>query len=425
MAACGSDDRSLHVAIFGQALESQHSDGSWGSDDTPSMKPCFTAQTIDMIWHLENKQGLDDTASLPTLMSTDRVQRAVSWLKSEQHPDGSWGEDAWDTCQVLKSLALAGLTAEDPAVSSGLGYLRSNIDQGWPDRASFWFGPGFYGSSMEAFNRFKDQRYANIALDGACKYFDEDDGCFRPLRDEPESLHAPAEWHTACVISGLRSFGSVAPQRGKALRAATWLAAQQTQDGSWSPGHYEITAYCTNQAIVALSSNAMNKHNTHARRGTDWFLKKCEEKNTRLSTKLMAAAAIARTHSDGIVVTLPLSFVMELGDIMNMYSLQVSSLNTEAQIAKSELRSFETKFTALRVNDATLAERQRQSEEKIAELEAANSAMLEADNRMKAQFSSYALKLTPNQLAILGILISVISVLMGLIASIFVSTGSR
>ena len=72
MAACGSDDRSLHVAIFGQALESQLADGSWGSDDTPSMKPCFTAQTIDMIWHLENKQGLDDTASLPTLMSTEQ-----------------------------------------------------------------------------------------------------------------------------------------------------------------------------------------------------------------------------------------------------------------------------------------------------------------------------------------------------------------
>jgi len=418
-AACGSDGLQRHVTIFVQAIDSQHQDGSWGSDDYPNMKPCFTAQTIDMIWHLEKRHRLDETTTRPTLMSIERIQRAITWLKEEQRPDGSWGEDAWDTCQVLKALALSGLGGDDPNVQRGLSYLRANIDQNWPDRASYWFGPGFYGSSMEAFNRFEDRRYATIALEAVWKSYDEDEGYFRPPRLD-DLRYAPAEWHTACVISGLRSFGSVAPHRDKALRAITWLARQQTEDGCWSPGHQDITTYCTMQAILALVSLSEMTFNENARRGTEWFMRKFERDRAALSSKLMAAAVIARTHPDSIALTLPLSFVMELGDVIAQYSLQASSLQTESQIANAELRSLEAQIAAMRANTASLEERLRQAEERTGQLEASYTEAHDEGHQLREQLSSYALKLTANQIAILGILITVISTLLGLAFSLLV-----
>lgn len=417
MAACGSDSRQREVAIFNQAIESQHQDGSWGSDDYLSMKPCFTAQTIDMIWHLENRQQLDEMPNMPTLMITDRIQRAVSWLRSEQRSDGGWGEDIWDTCQVLLAFSLTGLTTDDPNVSLGLSHLRSNIEENWPDRTSYWFGPGYYGSAMEAFNRFKDQYYANIALEQVCHYFDEDGGYFRLVSDDPQ--HAPPEWHTACVISGLRSFGSVAPHREKALRSAAWLAQRQTEEGSWNPGHEEITAYCTSRAIAALASNADTRFNQHARRGTEWFIKRCATNQSRLSTKLMAAAAIARTHSDGIVVTLPLSFVMEVADLLNQFPLQISSLHTETQIASAEVRALESQLKTAQSSDSSREALMLQSKERISQLEASCASALEQEKQLRQMLASYALKLTPNQLAIVGVVISIISILIGLIPSLF------
>ena len=419
--ACGTDSPRHHVFIFAQAIESQHPDGSWGSDDYPSMKPCFTAQTIDMLWHLEKRQRLEDPPALPALMSIERIQRAVSWLRSSQRSDGSWGEDAWDTCQVLKALHLVGLKTIDPNVKSALDYLRSSIDLDWPDRTSYWFGPGFLGAAMEAFNRFGDQRYASIALHEVWKYFNEDVCYFSLASRLPLAHHAPPEWHTACVISGLRSFGSVAADRHKAIQATSWLANQQTTDGCWSPGHANITTYTTMQAIVALSSLAETQFTAHAKQGTEWFIRQCDKETANLSDRLMAAAAIGRTHADDIVLTLPLSFVTELRDVLGHYAMQTASLHTEVRIARAEVKSLERQLLTTIDARSAMEGRLRQTEEKLSQVELQYAGAHDEEGLLRSELASYSLKLTANQIAVLSVLITVISSLIGILVSLWLS----
>jgi hypothetical protein len=434
-AACGPDSQSLHVTIFSLAVESQHPDGSWGSDDYPRMKPCFTAQTIEMISQLENRQRIEETLIRPamvaversrTLLSTERVQLAVAWLRLVQREDGGWGEDAWDTCQVLKALALAGLPPGDGSVAAGLSLLRDSVDNDWPDRSSYWFGPGFMGSSLEVFNRFGDSRYAGIALDQLWRYFHEDTGSFHLAIDPANVRHAPPEWHTACAITGLRSFGSVAPSREKSIRAAAWLAHQQADDGCWSSGHANITEYCTSQAVIALASlvNTASDHAPHgpehAARGTEWFVRNCNLPGTALTTKLMAAGAIARTHAGDLVIELPLSFANEVRDLIRQYSIELSSASTEAQIARAEAKSREDQMMVVSAGSENISERLQQAERHVGELQEKSSESRRVEDELRERLASYALKLTANQIAVFGILITFFSALIGVLVSYFV-----
>jgi hypothetical protein len=355
-------------------------------------------------------------------MSVDPINRAIAWLKSNQRTDGAWGEDAWDTCQVLRAFALVGTTATDSNVQAGLTYLRRNIDQNWPNHSEYyWFGPGFLGAAMEAFNRFGDMRYANEALDQAMLYYDEDEGYFQLTPDLSESHSAPAEWHTAVVITGLRSFGSVAPHREQALRAAQWLAARQAPDGSWSPGQADITTYTTMQAIVALAYAADSVSGSSARRGVDWFIHKCDGNNASLSHKLMAAAVIARTYAHDLVLTLPLSFVTELRDVLSYYALQLASLHTEVRIARSEVQLLTQRSSTLQSDNADLSSRLSALEDAAAQLERDVSQAREDEREAREHLASYALKLTPHQVTILSIIITIVSALIGTLVSIWLS----
>lgn len=426
-AACWSDGNSGHLALFSQAIDSQHLDGSWGPDDSPRMKPCFTAQTIQMLWQLEIRQRLDEVPISPTVLSIDSVQRGIIWLRSVQREDGTWGEDVWDTCQVLKAFAIAGIPATDPNVAAGLSVLRRNIDNDWPDRSSFWFGAGFLGGCLEVFNRYEDRNYSELATEQILAYYDDDSGYFHGLSSHLDTSHAPPEWHTACAISGFRSFGSVAPHRDKAYRAAHWLVSQQTKDGCWSPGHPHITEYCTIQAVIALASlsETISGDNSlrgteSATRGTNWLVGACRDSDAALATKLNAAAAIARTHAGTLMVLLPLSFVTEVNDVVKQYSTQASTLNSETNMAIADLRAMEGQVTATTAANAALSERLETAEQRAAKLEADFARAHEVEHTLRTQLASYALKLTANQLAVLGILITFFSALIGVLVSLFV-----
>jgi hypothetical protein len=426
-AACWSEGSSGHLALFSQAIDSQHLDGSWGPDDSPRMKPCFTAQTIQMLWQLEIRQRLDEVPIRPTVLSIDSVQRGIAWLRSVQRDDGTWGEDVWDTCQVLKAFEIAGIPATDPNVAAGLSALRRNIDNDWPDRSSFWFGAGFLGGCLEVFNRYEDRHYSEIVTEQILLYYDDDNGYFHGLLGHSGTSCAPPEWHTACAISGFRSFGSVAPHRDKAYRAAHWLVGQQTKAGCWSLGHPHITEYCTVQAVIALASlsDTISVDNSFrgsesAIRGTNWLVGACRGSDAELATKLNAAAAIARTHPGTLMVLLPLSFVTEVNDVIKQYSVQASTLNSETNMAIADLRAMEGEVAATAAANAALSERLEATTRRASRLETDFATAHEVEHALRTQLASYALKLTANQLAVLGILITFFSALIGVLVSLFV-----
>src|SRR5260221_1652108 len=162
---CGSEVQSRRVVTVAEAIASQHADGSWGSDDFPRQKPCYTAQIVEMIMRLSRQQAHDGRRH--GVVANERVQRALAWLRTAQHADGSWGEDAWDTCHVLRVFDLCGISSRDLSVRKALDALRACVDNDWPDHSSYWFGPCFHGGAMEAFNRFNDVTYAKKACDTA------------------------------------------------------------------------------------------------------------------------------------------------------------------------------------------------------------------------------------------------------------------
>jgi hypothetical protein len=117
--------------------------------------------------------------------------------------------------------------------------------------------------------------------------------------DSGITQRAPAAWHTACTLLGLKSFGSVAPHPEQVDRAYTWLRSQQTDTGCWSPEHLDITCYTTKQVIAALAISGYETNHRAAERGTDWFIKQCTSDGP-LAVRLMAGFAVARTRTSSM-----------------------------------------------------------------------------------------------------------------------------
>ncbi|WP_229075188.1 prenyltransferase/squalene oxidase repeat-containing protein [Actinoplanes sp. DH11] len=327
-------DTSL-LRILTDALSSQHPDGSWGSDDAPRQKPCFTAQTIIMLDRIGITYHKPADGRVEALGPGHAVQQAVRWLESVQRPDGGWGEDIWDGCQVLLALHLCGYRAGDPCVDRALRLLRSHVGQNWPDRTSYWFGPSFHGAAMEVFNRYDDPAFAGRARNQIWEFWDEDAACFRSP-DESNGQHAPAEWQTACAISGLRSFGTVSPTPERVDRASAWLVKTQSTEGSWGPMHREITGYCSLRAILALNRSGYPGNRDAALKGTQWFVEQYSHDGP-LTVKLMAAAAVAHTRHDELVAQLSFYWMEEIGDLLDRYRSLADALGEQVQRSAGEL----------------------------------------------------------------------------------------
>ncbi|GAB7053022.1 prenyltransferase/squalene oxidase repeat-containing protein [Catenuloplanes indicus] len=312
----GAEPHAL-LRIMADALSAQHPDGSWGPDDVPRQKPSFTAQTIVMLARVGIRYCRTADGGRETLGPGHIVQRAAAWLETVQRADGGWGEDAWDTSHVLLALHLCGYRAGDPCIDRGLGRLRFNVAHGWPDRDSYWFGAGFLGAAMQAFNRFGDSESAFRTCNQIWEFWDDDLACFR----SPANLYdssAPAVWQTACALSGLRSSGPVPLAPDRVRRAYAWLARTQSTDGSWGPGPWETTCYCTLQAIEALCLLGGDGGHESAARGTDWFVR-TYSLDEPLVARLMTAAAVARTRSHRLVTQVSFYWVEEILDLLDRY----------------------------------------------------------------------------------------------------------
>jgi hypothetical protein len=286
---------------------------------------------------------------------------------------------------VLEALRYCGYSTDDRVVQSGLTLLRHLVDQDWPDRSSFWYGAGFHGAAMTVFNAYGDAEYANRVYEQVWRYWDEELGCFQRPRDSRDSQRAPAEWHTASALLGLKSFGSVSPRPDSVDRAFDWLRSQQ-QDGCWSPGHLEISCYATKQAVLALASSGYANNHIAAAAGTDWLIRQAAA-DGRLSVRLMAASAIARTHGAELVASVPYEFVQEITDLLRTYrelSRNLLSLTTDLQ-ARWEGTAFE-----LRTRTAELKEEKRR----------------------------YIIRITERQLAIWSVLLTLVTVGIGVVIAL-------
>ena len=371
------------LRVVGNAVASQHQEGSWGSDDAPRTKPSFTAQTIIVMWLVGIRFDVGATDVRERLGPASDVMRAASWLETVQQEDGGWAEDAWDTCHVLEALRLCGYTASQECISRGLRLVRRWVDADWSDRSSYWYGAGFCGAAMTLFNAYGDTEYATKTLSQVWRYWDDEQNCFEAPDDRHTVQRAPAEWHTASAIIGLRSFGFVSPRPERVDLACEWLRGRQRPEGCWSPGHPEISCSTTKQVIVALSPPGYDDANSRAAdRGTKWLLEQAAPDGP-LSVRLLAAAAIVRTHPDELVAGIPFVLIQETNDLLISYRALASTLVDTSSVQLSQLE------------DAQREIRRRDAE-------------------LRAERKRYAIRITDRQLAVLSIVLTIVTFALGI-----------
>jgi hypothetical protein len=410
-----SDSRDAHVRSIVDLLSTQHAEGSWGSDDYPILKAVFTAQGMQTLHSLgmETREG--------TTQPNSAYLRAKNWLQAAQRSDGMWGEDAFDTCETVKALIAAGVSPADPSISRGVGYLRGLVDLNWEMNPSFWSGTGFIGSAVEVFNVVGDNRYANLSLEQLSECFDSRLNKFTrgDIRDG-DAVAAPLEWHTACALLGLRSFGPVLPEPSMFNAALQSLKSAQSKDGCWSPGHDEITSICTYEVIVALTT-AEGQHSVEARRGTEWLLEQSKETGTTqpgYNAKFMAAAAVSRTHQSELRVLTDLVLLQDIREtlescvqIARQAGLNYSQLRLEVDGLRSSAADFRREATESSAQTHQLKE---QNDELRRDIKRSHAHELQ----LQQQLAGYGLKLTNNQMAIFGIILTLLTFFAGLFVAL-------
>ena len=396
-------------------LSMQHEDGCWGSDDYPILKPVFTAQGMQAL------QSLGMVAIENGSDGNDRYLQARRWLEKAQRTDGAWGEDAFDTCECVKALIAAGLPATEPSISKAANYLRGLVDRNWDFEPSFWSGTGFIGSAVEVFNLLEDAKYAHLALSQLTECFDARLGYFTRGATRPsDAIAAPPEWHTACALLALRSFGPVLPEPSAFRQSLAWLKAAQSPQGSWCPGHDEITSICTYEVIVALTA-AEGFHSQEARRGTEWLLKQSEQTTASqpgYNARFMAAAAVARTHHNELSVLIDLVLLENIRTTLDGCARLAKETDSSYRHARDEVRglisSLQTSVEDTREASARVHKLEQQTETLRTELERSRTSVLELQQKL----TGYGLKLTNNQVAVLGILLTLLTFFAGLFVAL-------
>ena len=396
-------------------LSMQHADGCWGSDDYPVLKAVFTAQGMQTLQCL----GLVRSSQLTQIR--DPYVLARNWLTKAQRPDGSWGEDAFDCCESIKALLAAGVSPIDQGISKAANHLRELVDHNWNITPSFWSGTGFIASAMEVFNLIEDAEYAHSTLSQLSKCFEHSEDRFsRGTVNQGDLVAAPLEWHTACALIGLKSFGPVLPEPDIFQKALKWLKSMQTTDGCWSPGHDEITSICTYEVIVALTT-AEGPQSEEARRGTDWLLRQSSRKaalQPSYNPRFMAAAAVARTYQSELRILMDLVLLQDLQATLERCTEILHTGGASYERAVSEIHSLRAALESA-TNEAQLASmRGRKLEEQDESLRAELGRSYANELRLQEQLSGYALKLSNNQLAVLGIALTLLTFFAGLFVAL-------
>jgi hypothetical protein len=183
------------------------------------------------------------------------VQNMIAALIHEQLPDGTWGEDFYDTCYTLSALLVlhnthSSLPGYQKAVLRAVTSILQEIKAGFAASLNKeWYGAGFYGAALALFGRHGEQlcqqRTGNLRSDevrhiiqellrGAMKFYEENGTSVRFKADLTSNPTTPDEWHTAEMLIGLYYCrGWIAPDPTMVSGGIQWLESQRGDRPLW------------------------------------------------------------------------------------------------------------------------------------------------------------------------------------------------
>jgi squalene-hopene/tetraprenyl-beta-curcumene cyclase len=196
----------------------QSSDGGWGAFDVDNTSDLCRRIPFSDFGEVTDPPSADVTAHTVEALAAagmagdPRVRRGLAWLSRNQEPDGSWfgrwgANHVYGTGAVVPAAIAAGVSPQDGRIRRAVRWLQEhqNQDGGWGEdmrsyREPEWIGRGTSTASQTA--------WALLAL----------------------------------LAAGERT--SPATERGVA-----WLAATQTESGTWDEPQYTGTGFPGDFAI--------------------------------------------------------------------------------------------------------------------------------------------------------------------------------
>ena len=326
------------VAVVRRALAAQSRQGWFGPRDEPRMRACYTAQTLDALSRIGFTRNTPSDAGTPS-----RLEQGFRWLKENKNSDGVWGEDLWDTCEVVRLLLTWGISHTDPVLSDAVHKLRDAIDTNWAMQKGsegapgFWFGACFPAGAAQVFADIGDNEYFAKAF-SQLESMRNPDGSYGSGSVQDSKWAAPNEWHTAAAILAFEAAGSVAPDPANLEQSVDWLRARQNEGGYWSSGKVDYDHYLTRLCILALASYD-KRPSTRTRDASEWLLSRCETDNYEgVSDVLMALSAISQTHSKELVVRISIAMLAEINEMSGNCSQHIDAIKSELSDANEKLR---------------------------------------------------------------------------------------
>jgi hypothetical protein len=238
-------------------LSNQQNDGSWRVDGHPEWDEVTTAMVVQMLvsggipptqqWRCPaHDEGQNDIG----------IPAAIQYLARTAKPDGRWGSDLWDTCQVLRALHLCGVSSAEPTLQRPLKFIQEEINRSLAScKEQEWFGAGFLAVALRMFTEFQLKAEASKCLDLLLSCQDTTGNFYGP-NAEPEGSKVPSEWHTAQAISALaRTADSNDRVKAAADKACRWLLSKQQVNGAWGVSYEPYRSY--NTFFTAYSTIAL------------------------------------------------------------------------------------------------------------------------------------------------------------------------
>lgn len=393
----------------------QHQDemGSWGTVDYPPWTDVITGMTLQLLHSLgfHEASEWEITRGESAVAYRGGLSRAVTYLLTSQRSTGQWGEDFFDTCQVIKALIpfrprfnLA------QAIDCGLDFVRTRLNADWDRESdSEWYGPGFIAAAVELFNILGDHDTVNELLELLYQH-QQNDGAFfsEPVLGSTD-INELAVWHTAWAILAMHSLG-LPPTAQRLASAVSWLETHQNPDGSWGFSLTRQRAIFTSYGILALATVA-GLQSQYVMNGINWLAHQQAE-DGRVGDQagtLMAALVFSRIFPKALSTSIPINVLL---DIQQLISGQREFILSEVESLRRLSDEIQVSSTNL---DAQTLKIKGMSQQ-LAELSEENVDLRSQVDAWKTLWDSHPVRLSARFLAVTGWIVGLVSLILAILA---------
>lgn len=237
-------------------LQTVSSDGSWATADFSDWGPVITVLAVEHLLRcgvtLEDEWVLESDSS-----SRFSLRKSIEYLNKNIHEDGSFGADFWDTCRFGCVIIEQNLKEFFPyqaihdyivdfAKSDKLQKLSSEIGP-----SSDWSGPGTFAMCANFLFLSDDRDLGNEVLTEALK-MKQSNGCFTGKKNKTGDNKIHPIWHTAQMLMALMK-SSFANNEELINCIISWIEQAEGENGEYDD-FGQVSIYYTSYAVLAMQS---------------------------------------------------------------------------------------------------------------------------------------------------------------------------